>query len=402
MLTLSRQSGRGLTGVLVVLLLFGAVAHGQPKIIDKEGSAQPKTDEKDSKEAPGFFIPVPQAKDCAYDHVRQRLYVTTLTQLVVVDMKERRVMESIDLLGNVQGIDISPQAKFLAIAPIGAQYIYKLKLDWKTVDDMEFTRVKFKADGNEPGVFSVGVGADDSVLFSTTFSGSGWVTLRRLNPDDSVDDVGRVRMDSIIAVSGDRQKAVIGEGNISSGPLLRYDFKNKTVTKLADLHCFYYELACSADGSRIARPDRRGCDLHDAQASKLGTLDGAPVIAAAFNPKSDSLYVMRHKELNIQEYNLDGKLLPNSYPLDQPLVIKADVRNTVIADLQPVGRDMVMANFRRVVNVNFRAYQSGRLHVSEDGRSLCAVVPSGVYLFPVKEGQTQGSRPKTRVKIIDK
>src|SRR5205823_6585713 len=128
---MSRQFYLGFTGVLVALLFCDAAAHSQLKIIEKEGSAQPKTTEKDAKEAPGFFIPVSQAKDCAYDHVRQRLYVTTLKQLVVIDMKERKVLESIDLLGNVQGIDIAPQAKFLAIAPIGGQYVYKLKLDWK-------------------------------------------------------------------------------------------------------------------------------------------------------------------------------------------------------------------------------------------------------------------------------
>jgi len=399
MLTLFRQYHLGITGMIVVLLLFNGVAQGQPKIIDKEGNTQPKTTEKDAQ---GFFIPVAQAKDCAYDHVRQRLYVTTLKQLVVVDMKERKVLEAIDLLGNVQGIDIASHAQFLAIAPMGGQFIYKLKLDWKTVNDMEFSRIKFKAPGNEPGVFSLGIGADDSILFSTTYSGSGWVTLRRINPDDSVDEVGKVRMDSVIAVNGDRQKAFVGEGNISSGPLRQYDFKGKTLSKVVDLKCFYHELASSSDGLRIARPDRSGCDLYDAQGSKLGALSGLPVIAAAFNPKSASLYVIRHKQLNIQEYNSDGKLLAHSYPLDRPLVIKADVRSTLIADLQPVGKEKVMASFRQVINVNFRTYQSGRLHVSEDGKSLCAVVPSGVYIFPTKESDTQGSVPKSKVKIIDK
>jgi hypothetical protein len=392
MATFSRRICRGFIGMLLGLLLSHAVANGQTRI----------EEEKDGKEAPGVFVPIAQAKDCAFDHVRQRLYVTTLKQLVVVDMRERKVLEAIDLLGNVQGIDISPQAGFLAIAPIEGQYVYKLNLDWKTTEDMEFTRIKFNAPGNEPGVFGIGIGAEGSILFSTTFAGSGWVTLRRINPDDSVADVGRVRMNSVIAVSGDRQQAFVGEGNISSGPLLRYDFKSKTLTKLADLQCFHYELACSADGSRIARPERTGCDLYDAQGRKLGALSGAPVMSAAFHPKSDSLYVLRHGELNIQEYNLEGKLLDTSYPLDKPLVIQGDVNSTVIADLQPVGRDVVMANFRQIVNVNFRAYQSGRLHVSEDGQSLCAVVPSGVYIFPIQKAPAEGAVTKPRVKIIDK
>ncbi len=402
MVMLSRQTLRGAVGVLASLMLLSALSNAQPKIVDKDGSAQPKIADKDGKGPAGFFVPIEQAKDCAYDHVRQRLYVTTLKQLVVVDMKERKIVESIDLLGNVQGIDISPGAKFLAIAPIGGQFVYKVKLDWKTIDNMEISRIKFKAEGSEPGVFAVGIGADDSILFTTTFAGSGGVKARRINPDDTVDEIGRVQMNTVIALTGDRQKAFLGEGNISSGPLQTYDFKGKSMSKLIDLQCFYYELACSADGSRLARPQRAGCDLYDGKGSKLGTLEGAPVIAATFNPKSNSLYVMRHGELSIQEYNIDGKLLPNSYPLDRPLVIKGDVNSRVVADPQPVGRDTVIANFRRIVNVNFRAYQSGRLHVTDDGKSLCAVLPNGVYVFDIQEAPASTTTPKPKVKIIDK
>jgi hypothetical protein len=114
-------------------------------------------------------------------------------------------------------------------------------------------------------------------------------------------------------------------------------------------------------------------------------VDRAPVIGVAFNPKGYSPFVMRHGEVNIQEYNLSRSLRPDSYPLDKPLVINADVRDSVVARFHPVGRDTVLDNFRRVTNVNFRAYQSGRLHVFEDGKSLCAVVPGGVYIFPIEK-----------------
>ena len=187
-------------------------------------------------------------------------------------------MGSIDLLGDVQGIDISLGAKFVVIGPRTGQYIYKLKLDWKNTDEIEIDRIKFKAEGSEPGVFCLGVGADESVIFTTRFAGSGWVQLRRLNPNDSINELDRIRMDSVIAVAGDRKIAFIGEGNISSGPLLEYNFKKKKLTKLADLQGFYYELACSADGTVLARPTRAGCDLHDGKGTKLGELGGAAVI----------------------------------------------------------------------------------------------------------------------------
>jgi hypothetical protein len=74
-----------------------------------------------------------------------------------------------------------------------------------------------------------------------------------------------------------------------------------------------------------------------------------------------------------------------------------------VADLRPVGRDAVIANFRRITNVTFRTYQSGRLKVSDDGESLCAVVPTGVYLFAVKQRHAAETdpKPKPKIKVID-
>ena len=174
----------GLTALVLLFLTQPAVSLGQVKIIDKEAGGEAGAGE-------GNFVAVEGAKDCVYDHVRKRLYVTTLSQLVVVDMTSRKVIESIDLLGSVQGLDISAKARFLAIAPIAAQYIYKVDLDWKSVEDMKVERIKFKAESSEPGVFSVGIGADDSILFTTTFSGSGDIKLRRIGPTGVVIDIGQ-------------------------------------------------------------------------------------------------------------------------------------------------------------------------------------------------------------------
>ena len=215
----------GLTALVLLFLTQPAVSLGQVKIIDKEASARGRSGRAAN------FVAVKGAKDCVYDHVRKRLYVTTLSQLVVVDMTIRKVIESIDLLGSVQGLDISAKAKFLAIAPIAAQYIYKVDLDWKSAEDMKVERIKFKADSNETGVFSVGIGADDSILFTTTFSGSGRCQAPPDGPTGAVSDIARFNMDSIIAITGDRQKAYIAEGNSKSGPLDRFNFRKKLSAK---------------------------------------------------------------------------------------------------------------------------------------------------------------------------
>jgi hypothetical protein len=327
--------------------------------------------------------------------------VTTLSQLVVVDMTNRKVIESIDLLGNVQGLDISAKAKFLAIAPIAAQYLYKVDLDWKSVDDIKVERIKFKADSNEPGVFSVGVGADDSILFTTTFSGSGGVKLRRMAATGVVTEVGRVNMDSVIAVTGDRQKAYIAEGNISSGRLDRYDFKKKLVSKVTDMQSFNYELAASADGAMVARPRANGCELYDANGSKLGNLTGGAVIAAAFNPKGKTLFVFRSGQQSIQEYSQGGKLLDSAYPIDRNVAMKGDARRSIVG--QQVGNQVRLRSMTTVTN---HTYANGRLHVSEDGSTLMALVGNdGVFVFPIGDkakDSDDAKPPKSKVKIIDK
>jgi hypothetical protein len=207
-------------------------------------------------------------------------------------------------------------------------------------------------------------------------------------------------MDAVLSPGGGRRFAAVAEGNISSGPLKIYDFKEKKLAAVANLGGFPYEIACSRDAKYFARPHKKGCDLLDEKGAKLGNLEGAPVIAAAFHPAADTLFVLRHGEVNVQEYDVQGRKVANSYPLDKPLVIKGDVNVTEVVDLRPVGRDAVIAQFRTVVNINFDTYRSGRLKVSEDGKTLFAVIPTGVYVFPVKPAPS-GSKPGPKIKVIE-
>jgi hypothetical protein len=223
------------------------------------------------------------------------------------------------------------------------------------------------------------------------------VTLRRVTRDDKVEDVGSVNMDSVLTAGGGRDFAAVAQGNISSGQLSVYDFKEKKLKSVARLGDFNYGIACARGANFYARPTRGGCELFDGKGGRLGTLDGNPVIAAAFHPKTDSLFVMRHGEVNIQEYDIQGKNVSNAYPLDKPLVIRGNVRETVT--LQPVGRDAVMASFR--VNVNFHTYASGRLKIAENGETLFAVTPKGVYVFPIKATPAADNKPRPKIKVID-
>jgi len=204
-----------------------------------------------------------------------------------------------------------------------------------------------------------------------------------------------------VGASGERHFAAVAEGNISSGPLSVFDFQDQKLKPITHLNMFNYEIACAHDAKYFASPNKKGCDLYDSAGVKLGTLEGAPVICAVFHPKADTLFVMRNGEVNIQEYEINGKKVANDYPLDKPLVMTGDASARVVANFQPVGRDVVLATFRRVINVNYRTFQSGRLRVSDSGDKLFAVIPTGVYTFNVKPHEAAPANKGPKIRVIE-
>ena len=375
--------------------IVGLVAVSVSMLQAPDARAEPKGDV-------GYFFSVKGAKDCAFDEAEQRLYVTTDKKLIVLDTKERKMVKSIDLAGGLRACDISPDFKYLAIAPITGHFIY-----WIELDGLKINQVRFKAGGSESGVFDLCIGSDNTVLFSMTFAGSGWVKLRTYNPaTNKVDDVGKVRMDSIVAPSSDRRFAAIAEGNISSAPLSVYDFEERKLKKITNLGGFIYEFACGPDAKYFARPQSKGCTLYTKDGGKLTELKGKPVICAAFHPDAERLYLMRDGELSIQQYDIDRSTVTNAFSLDKPLLIRGDVSTRIVGHLHAVGPNMIMAHFRRVRSVHYRAYRSGRLRVSETGKNLFAVIPTGVYMFsltppdPTAE-KTDGKTPGPKINVIE-
>jgi hypothetical protein len=355
-------------------------------------------------DAVAFFFPVEGgAKDCVFDTQRQRVYVTNDKQLVVLDAKERKTVKSIALPGKVRACDITPDCKHLAIAPFTGQFLY-----WVNLDDLEVTQVKFKAGGSETGVFDLCVGVDGSVLFTMVFmnsegAASGWVKLRRFDPETSaVTEVASalgvgVRMSTIVSASGDRRFAVVGEGNSSPGPVSMYDFREQKLKHVTATNGFIYEIATSADGSRIARPHGKGCEIFDAKGGRLGDLEGKAVVSAAFHPKADRLFVLRDGETGLQEYTVANQKLVNEYPLEKAVKITGDVNDRLIANLRPVGRDMVIAHIRRARSVTYKSFEAGRVRVSDDGEKVLVSVPAGVYVFATKKVSATDEAPKFKV-----
>ena len=334
------------------------------------------------------FFNINNATDCVFDSKRERLYVTDQKQLIVLDTKKRKKVESIALPGKIRACDISPDFKYLAVAPLDGQFIYFIELE--TLDTKQ---VRFRADPSESGVYDLCIGSDNSVLFSMTYRGSGSITLRCYHPKSGeVKKVGEVDMDSIVTASGGRQYAAVAQGNSSWGELKVYDFNSHKLRKVNHTKDYLYEIACSSGARYFGRPHRKGCDLYDGKGLRLGNLAGHAVICAAFHPSADRIFIMRHKETSIQEYDVSSQTVVNTYPLDQALVISADVYESVSANMLVVGPSAVLSNVRVNQIVHFRTFQSGRLKVSDDGKRLLVVVRKGVFLFDTKKPSAKSGR----------
>jgi hypothetical protein len=112
---------------------------------------------------------------------------------------------------------------------------------------------------------------------------------------------------------------------------------------------------------------------------------------------------MRHGEVSVQEYDIQANKIANAYALDKPLVIRGDVNSRIVGQIHPVGRDAVIANFRRVTSVHYSTFRSGRLKVSASGEKLLAVVPTGVYMFTTRTqtSPADAATPKRRINVIE-
>lgn len=107
--------------------------------------------------------------------------------------------------------------------------------------------------------YSVAALANGHLLVATSFAGSGFgAGMFDINlADDSVrirDDFwygGTTTERTQVRASADRQHAVIVAGDISSGPVFRYDVATDTFTPESDLNAFIAHVAANADASVV-------------------------------------------------------------------------------------------------------------------------------------------------------
>jgi hypothetical protein len=304
--------------------------------------------------------PTSGVMDAVFDATRCRIYATTTTGEIVSHHLADDFSETLVGFGTaLRGLDLSPDGGRLVAADSGTSVvdgqasnrIHVLDLDGGVLNEFAFP-LAFYESGTYMPVF-----VDDHTVFVTsTFNGSGWVPLRRVDlSDGSVTVIREVQQNTMLSTTADRRRVAYAEANISSG-----DFGILSVDGGDNLaswsNAFLHTIAVSHDASQVALPYYGGLAVYDGGLSRLATLSrpgSYEALGAVYSPDSDVLYVAWGGDASIEA--LDSATLEPLFTIDE--------------------------------NPGF-GYRSGfgpgRLRISPDGRLLLAVVDGGVMAYPVQ------------------
>ena len=197
---------------------------------------------------------------------------------------------------------------------------------------------------------------------SSTFLGSGWVPLRRVNvADGSYDELTTVAQDTMLAANADRTVVAYAQSNNWGGPFGRYAVSGGAFLE-GTLNWYLYEVAVNWDASQYALPNYGGLAIHDAslqQIAWLGSTASRSALGAVYSPLANVLYVAW------SSFNDSGAI---------EAVDSSSFTSLATLDAKP-GLSWG----------GNHAFSSGRLRVSRDGRGLLATVAGGVRLYALPE-----------------
>lgn len=296
--------------------------------------------------------------DVAFDGKRCRLYAATSGGTIFVhDLLRQETRPLLKVAGSLGGMDISPNQDTLLAANRDIAALHRIDLRTTSPDLISFTPAFY-----EGGTFAVVFGDDTTAFTTSTFQGSGWVPLRRVNlADSSYATIASVRQNTTLALSANGARLAFAEANISSGDFGSYALADGTFARGAT-NTFLYDIAVNRDATRYAIPIMSGVTVYalgESGFAALGSLSSASgfVLSAAYSPTRDELYVAESGNGTggtIQTYDAQTLEL-----------------------LTPVAQNLDLGSYPG------GGLGAGRLRVSRDGQLLMAVTESGVHVAPL-------------------
>jgi hypothetical protein len=263
-------------------------------------------------------------------------------------------------------MDISPDGSTLVVADASSNG-YTDRIDVVNLATGSSRTIPFPLSAYEGGGYTAAFTDNSHVLVSTSYLGSGWVPLRKIDlSTGAASTIATVRQNTMLSASADHSVVAIAEANEEPVGAERYCTSNGNIASATDNPWSLFEIAASRNGQQYAVPTYNGTYILNQnlkQVGLIGTYATCMPIGVAYSPTKDLVY-FAWADFNYQHSRID-------------------VYNT--NTLQEVG---VIDSGTPFDSTGNWAFQEGRLRVSADGSLLFASVPGGVDVYAVPEPST--------------
>lgn len=309
------------------------------------------------------FLNVADRRDYAFSNDGILYISTSGGSILRYDTRSASYLAPFTIGGTLNGLDLSPDGQTLAVADASTQGANNRIHLVNTANGAD-NPVSFARQSLESGTYMVAWGSDNQVLVTSSFSGSGWIPLRRYDPQTSnTAIIGSVRQSSMLTPSADRNTIGIAEANISSGPITDYDVPSHSLQGTVSTNWFTFEVAVDRDGDKFVVPTYFGAFVYNEsggafqQQGLIGQYASHGPLAAVFSPVNDVFFTSEWSwsgpEHGVRVY-------------DSNTLVQIDTIDPYQFDWNGGG-----------------AMGSGRMEISPNGRLLAVSVDGGVHLYDV-------------------
>lgn len=293
--------------------------------------------------------------DMVFDSTCQHLYVTNTTnnRVDVINPANGALGNSIPVGASPRGLDTSPDGSTLYVANSGGTNISIVDL----AQGVETQKVTVPSGSSGDTPYSLAVASNGLVLFSTTFSGSGFGgRLMQLDPVTLVPSVctdfwysGTTTEVTTLRASADKSVISIVAGDISSGPVFQYMAQANTFTPEKDLNAFLAYASSDTTGQvTLVNP---GTYVLDASLNQTGMIPSSTGYYAGIAVDPSGKIGYRVTGNNVDVLDLSSFLVTAELPLSDTMS-----------------------------NTNSIFPGIGRMAISQDGALLAVVTDNGITL----------------------
>jgi hypothetical protein len=310
--------------------------------------------------AVGTFVPASSRIDVAHDDSRGLVYISNGNQILRYHPASGTFLSPVTLSGSLGGIDISPDNKTLVVAEMGGStaqsWVYLVDLDTLAYQ----TKAVNTPDTMEGGTYTAVYGANEQIYTTSTFNGSGWVELRRLNPTTGAwTDLASVRQSTMLSASGDAKTIAFAEANISDGAWGMIDVPTGAIVRREGYtngtSWFNFEIGTDRFGAQFSLPTYGGNMVYDDAYQKIGTIGtyaGQLPIGVAYHPVERIAYFPFAQTSEVRVYNMDTQTQSGAFNFEYAFPWTGN-----------------------------GAFNSGRTKLSRDGSLLMVTVGGGVRIY---------------------